>query len=131
MSKINSIHHYQLKCKGYTEFQRTVAFYRDVLGIPVARTWGEGDGSGIMLDTGAGIVEIFANAEDSLPKGCIRHIALGTDDPDTFVNAARDAGYTVTVEPQDIAIPSDPPYRARIAFIIGPVGEEIELFSVK
>ncbi len=131
MSKINSIHHYQLKCKGYGHFKKTVDFYRDVLGVPVAREWGSGDESGIMLDTGAGIIEIFANAEELLPAGTIRHVAFGTDDTDACVNAARAAGYTVTVEPKDIAIPSDPPYRARIAFIIGPVGEEIEFFNVK
>ncbi len=128
---ILGIHHYQLKCKGYEEFLKTVAFYRDTLGIPVARQWGEGDHSGIMLDTGAGIVEIFANAEESLPMGVIRHIALATDDTDACVAAARKAGYTVTTEPIDIAIPSDPPYKARIAFIIGPVGEEIEFFHVQ
>ncbi len=131
MNKITGIHHYQLKCKGYAEFEKTVSFYRDTLGIPVARSWGEGDGSGIMLDTGAGIIEIFANAEDVLPMGAIRHIALATNDTDVCIEAARAAGYTVTVEPKDIAIPSNPPYPARIAFIIGPVGEEIEFFNVK
>ncbi len=128
---IQGIHHYQLKCKGYEEFLKTVSFYEETLGIPVARRWGEGDKSGIMLDTGAGIVEIFADAEESLPMGVIRHIALATDNTDACVDAARKAGYTVTTEPVNIAIPSAPPYKARIAFILGPIGEEIEFFQVQ
>ena len=43
----------------------------------------------------------------------------------------RKAGYAVTMEPVDIEIMSKPSLPARIAFIIGPVGEEIELFCEK
>lgn len=32
------------------------------------------------------------------------------------------------VEPKDIVIPSEPEYKARIAFGRGPLGEEIEFF---
>ena len=39
------------------------------------------------------------------------------------------AGYEVFVEPKDIVIPSEPEYKARIAFGRGPLGEEIEFFQ--
>lgn len=128
---ITGIHHLALKCCGIEEFNKTVSFYRDILGLPVARTWGEGEGSGIMLDTGCGILEIFADAESRLTQGAIRHFALASDDTDACIEAVRAAGYKVTMEPNDIVIGSVPPYPARIAFCIGPVGEEIEFFCVK
>ena len=131
MSKlITGIHHVALKCCGVEEFEKTVHFYRDILGIPVARTWGEGTGSGAMLDTGSGVIEIFANGEERLPKGAVRHFALGTEDVDGCVAAVRAFGCEITMEPNDIVIQSQVPYPARIAFCIGPVGEEIEFFHV-
>ncbi len=131
MSNIIGIHHYMLRCRGYAEYEKTVAFYRDVLGLKVARTWGRDDNSAVMLDTGAGCVEIFANASDSLPDGVIRHIALGTVDTDACFEAAVNAGRKVVSAPYDATIPSDPPYPVRIAFVKGPIGEEIEFFQVK
>ena len=64
--KITGIHHLALKCQGVEEFEKTVRFYRDILRIPMARSWGTGENAGIMLDTGAGLLEIFANAPDKL-----------------------------------------------------------------
>ena len=129
--KITGIHHIALKCRGVEEFEKTVHFYRDILGLSTARSWGEGDSSGIMLDTGAGLLEIFANANDKLGMGAIRHMALAVEDVDACVEAVRSAGYTITVEPSDICIASNPPYPARVAFCIGPAGEDLEFFHVK
>ncbi len=126
---ITGIHHIALKCRGIEEFNKTVAFYRDLLGLSVAREWN--DGKAVMLDTGAGLLEIFANAEDIPTVGAVRHFAFATDDPDACIAAVRAAGYTVTMEPTDICIASIPPYPARIAFCIGPIGEEVEFFCVK
>lgn len=128
---INGIHHVALKCKGVEEFQKTIHFYKDILGLDVARTWGSGNDAGIMLDTGCGILEIFASAEEDLPQGAIRHFALATDDVDACIAAVREAGYEVTVEPKSMAIQSEPEFPIRIAFCIGPVGEEIEFFHVR
>ncbi len=131
MSLIKGIHHFMLKCCGVEEFERTVDFYHNKLGLPIARSWGDGKESAIMLDTGAGYVEIFANGEESLPMGNIRHIALSTGDTDTCFKLCVEAGCKVITEPVDVCIPSNPPYPARIAFVNGPLGEEIELFQVK
>ena len=129
--KITGIHHIALKACGVDAYNKTVNFYRDILGMPVARTWGEGENAGIMIDTGAGLLEIFANATDTLGAGALRHIAFAVEDVDVCIQAVRDAGYRVTMEPCDIVIASNPPYPARIAFCIGPVGEEVEFFKVK
>ena len=128
---ITGIHHVALKCQGVEEFEKTVTFYRDVLGLPVVRTWGEGNDSAAMLDTGAGLFEIFANGTDRLGAGALRHLALAVEDTDACVAVVRAAGYEITKEPTDIVIASLPPYPARIAFCIGPVGEEIEFFCEK
>ena len=129
--KVRGFHHVALKCKGLAEFEKTIAFYHDVLKLPIARTWGEGDESAAMLDTGAGLFEIFANAPDRLGMGALRHLALDVENVDACVAAVREAGYQITMEPKDICIPSNPPYPARLAFCIGPVGEELEFFCVK
>lgn len=126
---IHGIHHAALKCCGAEEFYKTVAFYRDVLGLTVCRTWGQGESAGAMLDTGSGLMEIFSNGRERLSQGAIRHIAFAAEDVDACVEAVKQAGYTVFVEPKDIVIESQPPYPARIAFCIGPVGEQIELFQ--
>ena len=129
---INGVHHIALKCDGTDAFDRTVRFYSEILGMDIVRCWGEGTGSGIMLDTGDGsLMEIFADAEDRLPQGAIRHLALRTSDVDAVVDNVRKAGYEITMEPNDIVIESSVPFPARIAFAIGPIGEEIEFFCEK
>lgn len=126
---IKGVHHIALKCMGVEAFEKTVRFYRDVLGLRVVRTWGEGEGSGIMLSTGDAMLEIFANGTDLPGSGAIRHFALATDDVDACVRAVEAAGYTAFIPPKDIVIASKPEFPARIAFCHGPVGEEIEFFQ--
>ena len=128
-SNVYGIHHVALKCCGPEEFEKTVAFYRDVLGLTVLRTWGTGTEAGAMLDTGGGLMEIFANGQKPLPQGTIRHLALAVRDVDACVEAVRQAGYEIQVEPKEIVIASVPPCPARIAFCLGPVGEQLELFQ--
>ncbi|MBE6600584.1 MAG: VOC family protein [Ruminococcaceae bacterium] len=128
---IKGIHHIALKAKGLDNFNKLVEFYRDILGLPVVRTWGTAEDPAMMLDTGAGLLEIFANANDELGSGALRHMAFEVDNTDACVAAVRAAGYKITMEPTDIVISSEPPYPARIAFCIGPVGDEVEFFQVK
>ena len=127
-SLICGVHHVALKCDGTAEFEKTLHFYQDVLGLEPVRSWGEGENAGAMLSTGDGLLEIFASGR-KLPQGAIRHFALRTERVDDCVAAVRTAGYPITVEPKDIVIASNPPFPARIAFCTGPVGEEIEFFQ--
>lgn len=126
-SLIKGVHHIAFKCYGDEEYNKVISFYRDLLEMPVVRTWN----TGIMLDTGAGLLEIFNNGTDRLEQGVIRHIALATDDVDAVVRIVEDAGYEVFIGPKDIVIASEIPFPARIAFCRGPLGEEIEFFCEK
>lgn len=123
------IHHFALKPLDDSAFERTVAFYKNVLGMPLIRSWSGGAMRGAMLDSGAGIVEVMSNGADSPGNGCIRHLAFATDDVDACVSAVRSAGFEITVDPENREIPATPPYPIRIAFCIGPLGEEIEFFQ--
>lgn len=131
MSLINGFHHVALKCASEEKFEETIRFYCDVLGMTVVRNWGEGAGRGIMISTGGGLMEIFAEGCAGERTGSVNHFALATQDVDACLKAVREAGYEITMEPTDICIPSETAFPARIAFCIGPVGEEIEFFCEK
>ncbi len=124
---IKGIHHVSMKCSNQEEYEKTLHFYKDILGLPVKRSWN----AGIMLDTGAGLIEIFNDGEEKLDKGVIRHFAFAVDDVDQCIDVVRKAGYEVFVEPKDVVIASMPPLPARVAFCYGPLGEEIEFFVEK
>ncbi len=129
--KVKGIHHIAIKAKGLEEFDRTIDFYSNLLGMPVVRRWGEGVKQGAMVDTGAGWLEIFANGDEIPLTSLLRHIAFEVENTDACVERVRNAGYKITMEPNDIVIGSVPPLPARIAFCIGPVGEEVEFFELK
>ncbi len=127
---IKGIHHIAMKCDGVAEYEKTVTFYKSILGLSVARSWGEGEMSGIMLDTGAGLLEIFAKTDHvTKQNGIVRHFAFAVDNTDEIAKRVRNAGYEITIEPTDIVIKSNPPCPVRVAFCIGPLGEEIEFFE--
>ena len=127
------VHHIAIKCRGREQFEKTMHFYRTLLGMPIVREWSSAEGLPCaMVDIGGGSkMEIFANALDVLPQGTLRHLAFAVNSVDECVATVRTAGYEITIEPTDICIQSNPPYPARIAFCIGPVGEEIEFFEEK
>lgn len=125
MGLVNGIHHISMKTRSVEQYNKVVTFYKDILGLSVKREWA----GGVMFDTGAGLIEIFTNGEEDLPKGTIRHIAFDVDDVDLCVKTVTEAGYEVFMGPKDIVIPSSPELHARMAFCYGPLGEEIEFFQ--
>lgn len=127
MGLIKAIHHVSMKTNNIEDYRKTIEFYRDILGLSVVREWA----AGIMFGTGAGLIEVFNNADDKLEKGVIRHFAFAVDDVDACVEAVTEAGYEVFMGPKDILIPSNPEFPARMAFCYGPLGEEIEFFQEK
>lgn len=127
MGLIKGIHHVSMKCCNKEEYEKTITFYKDILGLMVAREWPKG----IMFETGSGLLEIFNDAESQLEKGVIRHFAFAVDDVDACVAAVTAAGYEIFMGPKDICIPSTPEFPARMAFCHGPLGEEIEFFQEK
>ena len=122
---ISGIHHISLKCGTKEDFEKAKDFYLNVLGFSVVREWPEG----VMIDSGAGLLEIFSNGEGVRTKGALRHIAFATDDVDGIAGKVKAAGYEVFIGPKDIVIRSDPEFPARMAFCFGPLGEEIEFFQ--
>lgn len=126
---ITGLHHVSMKCHKGNEYNKVVSFYTEVLGLKIVRTWGGAEPDGVMFDTGNGLIEVFANRNDEPELGIIRHFALATNDVDSYVKAVKNAGYEIFIEPKDIVIPSEPPFKARMAFCYGPLGEQIEFFQ--
>ena len=122
---IRGIHHLSRKCGTMEEWAAWKAFYAGLLGLPIVREWPEG----VMIDTGAGLIEVFSNGKGEKCRGAIRHFALAVDDADHYAALIEQAGYELLVRPKDLILLSDPPLRARIAFCLGPLGEQIELFQ--
>lgn len=127
---IAGIHHIAMTV---TDFDRSVAFYRDVLGMKPVISWGEGDKRAVMLDTGDGsCLELFAGRKQKGEAGLWEHIALSVPDCDAAYQAALAAGAASRMEPTDITIESQPqPTPVRIAFVYGPDGEIVEFFSYR
>ncbi len=122
---IKGIHHVSMKCGSEEDLLKVKAFYIDALGMKICRQWDDG----LMIDTGCGLIEIFTNKAGDPRTGAIRHIALLTDNVDMELEKVRKAGFEVIVEPNDKVIGSQPGYPIRMAFCIGPLGEQIEFFT--
>ncbi|MEX2388361.1 MAG: VOC family protein, partial [Phycisphaeraceae bacterium] len=128
-------HHVAIRVR---DFDRSLAFYTDVLGFTGKIAWGDAPGRAIMLNTGDGnYLEIFERPDQPAPpaeEGTILHFALRTNDTDAILERARAAGCPVTMEPKTVNIPNKLPAVAtpvpvRIAFVKGPEGEVIEFFQ--
>ncbi|MBD5142156.1 MAG: VOC family protein [Ruminococcus sp.] len=124
---ITGIHHISMKCRNDAEYQKAKHFYTEILKLDIIK---ECDAC-LLLNTGAGIVEIFKNSEETFQKGIINHYAFAVDDTDTYAELVKSAGYEVFVAPKNVLIGGDSAYPARIAFCKGPLGEEIEFFCQK
>ncbi len=126
-------HHIALKV---TDFDRSLKFYTEGLGLTAVALWGEGDGRAAMLDLGdGGHIEMFAGGKPcEIPEdaaGCFFHLAIGVEDTDAAFARAVSLGCPVQMEPSDCAITSNPPIPLRIAFVKGPDGEVIEFFHIR
>ena len=127
---VKGIHHIALKV---SNFERSMAFYMDVLGLNPLIWWGEGDSRAVMLDAGDGsCLELFAGGDGNGQPGSWFHLALKVDDCDAAYQAAITAGAACQTLPKDVDIPSQPQVTpVRIAFIKGLDGEVIEFFQTR
>lgn len=129
-SVVNGFHHVSIQCRDY---DRSLRFYQEALGLKEVIGWGEAPGRAIMLDAGDGCcVELFERPTGgwSQEKGCLQHFALKTNDCAAATERARAAGAPVIVEPKDVELSARPkPLKVRIAFCKGPDGEEIEFLQ--
>ena len=88
-SLIKGIHHISMKCNEH-EIDEVIHFYKDILELDIYNEWD----TGIMFDTGSGVIEIFHNGETA-PKGTIRHFALDVTDTKALTERIRNAGYEI------------------------------------
>jgi len=129
MAIITGFHHVAIRA---LDFEASVRFYTEILGLKTRVTWGETPRRAIMIDVGDGnYVEIFER-EVSTPEleATLLHFALRTDDAAAILEIVRAAGAEITMEPKEVTIDSNlGPILVKIAFFKGPDGEVIELFE--
>ena len=127
--RVKGFHHVAIRVK---DFDATVRFYKEGLGLKERLAWGEGPKRAMMLDAGNGdCIEVFGNGSDSPGDGTIVHISLRTDDCEAVLQRAAAAGATITVSAKNVEIPAKTgPTPVRIAFCKAPGGEVIEFFQV-
>lgn len=124
-------HHVCIKTR---DWERTMRFYRDVLGCTENIAWRAAPERAVMLDTGGGnYVEVFEDlAYHPAPDGSIAHFALRTSKLDEVAERVRAFGAKITMEPKDVTIATTNgagPVPVRIFFCTGPNGEVIEFFQ--
>jgi len=122
-------HHLALKA---SDFETSHQFYTEVLGLEEAHSWEGEDGPIALLDAGGGnYLELFAGGTGKEGEEQVIHFAFESEDPDAAIEEVREAGMEVTMEPENIDIPSDPALPVRVAFCKGPDGETIEFFKTR
>jgi tRNA(Arg) A34 adenosine deaminase TadA/catechol 2,3-dioxygenase-like lactoylglutathione lyase family enzyme len=114
------------------EYDRALAFYRDVLGLPVVEAWDEPEGSGAILAAGRATLELLSTAQAELidrvevgerVAGPIR-VALEVDD------SARAAEELVAGGAKVLGGPVVTPWGHRNARLRAPGGLQLTLFTV-
>lgn len=81
-----------------------------------------------MLDSGNGIIEIFANGKTQEKEGVLCHFAFACDDVPAMVEKVKKAGFPIKTDVTDMVLPTVPPCPIQVAFCLGAAGEEIEFF---
>lgn len=125
------VHHIALQTNDY---EGTVAFYTDVLGCALRHAWTSGEQKLGLLDLGDGnYIEVIGQppgtpAPDNAQQFPMLHLALRVDSVDEAIEAVREAGCPVTLEPQDFDLGG---MAIRIAFFQGPNREVLEFFETK
>lgn len=114
------------------DIEKSIKFYTEVLGFKQTKSWGEGSSKIVMIESDEGAcLELFANGNDLLPEGAIKHIALNVNDTRTLFDKVKEYGMEILIEPKDVDIPSVPPMPVTLAFFKGPDGEILELFQYR
>lgn len=105
------------------DYDRTVAFYTEVLGLPVSHSWDDHGRGTIVNAAGTGQIEIFDGDADSQPP---QGVALAWEVGDVDAEYERLGGLGVNfAEP-----PRNQPWGHRNATFSAPEGLTITLFTV-
>lgn len=107
------------------DYEASIAFYRDGLGLPVDHDWNFGpQDRGTVFQAGAGIVEVLGGLPGqayAAPQGA--WMAIQVADPDAFYQLALERGLTVVEQPTTY------PWGQRMLKVQDPDGIVIWLFA--
>ena len=123
-------HHIAVQTQDY---EASVAFYTEVMGMQKVVEWSGGDRRIALLDIGDGShLELFEPVPGTRPSGdatdnVVFHFALATTDIANALKRVRAAGMEITVELKTVDLGS---LNVTIAFFKGPGGEVVEFFQV-
>jgi lactoylglutathione lyase len=114
------------------DYDRTLAFYRDVLGLPLVETWEEAGGRGAVLDAGRATLEVLSASHADLvdrievgePVGARVRLALEVDD------SAETAEKLVAAGAELVGGPLTTPWGDRNVRLRDPDGMQLTLFTV-
>jgi glyoxylase I family protein len=119
-------HHIALRARN---FDKSLAFYTEGMGFPIAHSWGEGEKRIALLDLGDGnYLELFACTEgiEIIEGNQFFHVALRSTDVDTDIEKVRELGCTITIEPKSVDVNGK---TIRVGFFLGPDKETWEFFQ--
>lgn len=106
-------------------YEASVAFYREGLGLEVDHDWDFGGGDrGIVFIAASGMIELLGLAPDQeyvQPQGI--GMLVQVDDADRWFQLARERGLTVVQEPTSF------PWGHRIVRLADPDGIVVSLFA--
>jgi catechol 2,3-dioxygenase-like lactoylglutathione lyase family enzyme len=132
---LNGMHHVSLPVH---DMDRSLAFYRDVLGFSPKTSFLLDGLRFAMLETGNDVyIELVEMKQPMQPVGeteVFWHLALRTDHLEKLLEAAINAGFEVTVPMRPLDLVNEVTQKrwpVRVAFFRGPDGELIELLEDK
>ena len=123
-------HHIAVQTQDY---EASVAFYTEVMGMRQAVEFSAGGRRITLLDIGDGShLELFEPLPGSNPSGdaegnVVFHFALTTSDIESALERIRAAGMEITVDLKTVDLGS---LNVSLAFFKGPGGEVVEFFQV-
>ncbi|HKQ61607.1 MAG TPA: VOC family protein [Candidatus Polarisedimenticolaceae bacterium] len=106
-----------------SDFERSVAFYRDALELPVRGSWDRGPGDrGMLFAAGPGSIELLAGRPASIPPRGV-WIYVEVDDVDAWHARATGRGVPIAHALEDT------PWGHRRFHVVDPDGVEVGFFS--
>jgi len=125
-TQVGSLHHVSIQT---TDWERSLGFYRDTLGLKRTMHAQLPGGKEIVLfgnenGTRVELISPAAHPMERSKSGAIAHLAFEVSDVARTITEIRRLGYQVTTDTTEIDVPG---LHATIAFFEGPNGESIEL----
>lgn len=114
------------------DYEDTLRFYRDVLGLPVIESWEDGGRSGAILDAGRATLEVLSRSQTELvddieaggqPSGAVR-LALEVENSVAAAERLESGGA------ERIGGPVVTPWQHRNVRLRAPDGMQLTLFTV-